>query len=100
MTTVTVITGRGGLIGDMARLAGGASPSRMTWGTTPAPGRFPRPHMTLIGLADKGRSARGLSYLRCAGPRGVVGFSGADGAKLSVTMANWVVGRFSVATSQ
>jgi hypothetical protein len=40
------------------------------------------------------------SYFKCLGPRGVVGFSGADGAKLSVTIANWVVGRFSVATSQ
>ena len=42
----------------------------------------------------------GLSYFKCLGPRGVVGFSGADGAKLSVTIAVWVVGRFSVATSQ
>jgi hypothetical protein len=40
------------------------------------------------------------SYFKCLGPRGVVGFSGAAGAKLSVTIANWVVGRFSVATSQ
>jgi hypothetical protein len=42
----------------------------------------------------------GPIYFKCLGPRGGVGFSGADGAKLSVTIAVWVVGRFSVATSQ
>ena len=101
MATVTVITGQGvDPLADMVRLAGGATSLRMTWWTTPAPGRFPRPHMTLTGLADEGRSARGVSYLRCAGPRGLFGFSGAEGAKDSVTIAIWVVGRFSVATSQ